>query len=143
MSAVTPAVRETVLYRAMNRCERCCEPLDLDGWYSLQHRRPRGMGGTKRLWVNEPPNLIALCGSATSPDGCHHWAESQRREAEAFGYLLAPRDDPSEVPFMDNDGTWWLLRDDTKVLLAPDGVFSDFTTADDIGRMLTTVGGSS
>jgi hypothetical protein len=63
--------------------------------------------------VNAPTNLIALCGSATSP-GCHAWAESQRATATALGYLCRMGDQPDEIPFMDIDGRWWLLADDTK-----------------------------
>lgn len=52
-------VRQVVLARAGQRCERCGERRPLD----LHHRLPRSRGGT-----HTAANLAALCGG---PDGCH------------------------------------------------------------------------
>jgi 5-methylcytosine-specific restriction enzyme A len=114
MTGPSREVRATVLERAQGRCERCRGPLDGPWGYSLHHRRPRGSGGSRQPWINAPTNLIAVCGSATSPGGCHYWAESQRTAATALGYLCRMGDQPDEIPFMDIDGRWWLLTDDTK-----------------------------
>lgn len=54
--------------------------------WSIHHRAPRGSGGTKRAWVNQPANLILLCGSGTT--GCHGNTESHRDRSIAEGFLL-------------------------------------------------------
>lgn len=107
---VTAKVRRLVLQRANDRCEVCYG--NLDGWdgYSLQHRIPRGMGGTKRAWINQPANLIAVCGSATT--GCHGHMESERLTAISCGWLLPSQSDPLTQPFRDVGGYWWLLDND-------------------------------
>lgn len=95
------AVRTAVLARAGDRCERCGHTLK-DPWrgYSLQHRRARGMGGSRRADTNSAVNLGALCGSATTPDGCHHWVESHPVEAAAEGWRVAQHEDPAAVPVL-------------------------------------------
>jgi hypothetical protein len=97
MSRVTEHVRETVLDRADQMCERCGKYLD-PFFYSLQHRRARGMGSSRRPDTNSPANLIALCGSATTPGGCHQWVESHPDEARAEGMRIGQRENPLEVP---------------------------------------------
>ena len=113
MSGVTLAVREIVLARDWFRCARCGRNV-LNGPYSLQHRRARGMGGSRREDTNQPANLITLCGHATSPDRCHLWAESHRDEARKAGFLLYQGQDPLEVPvetwrgviYLDHEGSF-------------------------------------
>ncbi len=100
--------------------------LDRDGWccvrcggalwgvrgveYSLQHRRARGMGGSRRGGTNAPQNLIGLCGSATT--GCHGWVESNRAEAESNGWAVKFNSDPLLVPVAHWErGLIWLLAD--------------------------------
>lgn len=39
---------------------------------SIHHRRAKGMGGTARVDVNDPGNLMLLCGDGVA--GCHGWA---------------------------------------------------------------------
>lgn len=95
--------RDTVLTRAGGLCELC-------GGYrasNIHHRRPRGMGGTKAQWINEPSNLLALCGSGTM--GCHGMIESNRAEAYDRGWLLRTGSVAEHTPFMDLEGDWWLL----------------------------------
>ena len=65
------------------------------------------MGGTKRVDVNLPPNLLVLCGSGTT--GCHGWIESHRTEGYDDGIILYDADDPAEKPYRDSTGTWWQL----------------------------------
>lgn len=86
-------------------CCACCGRTLSAGWrgldWSVQHRVPRGRGGT-----NNPANLILLCGSATT--GCHGDAESQRTVAYRRGYLVETGADPALVPVWYPDGRWLL-----------------------------------
>jgi hypothetical protein len=91
----TKEVREIVLDRARHRCERCGELLGMNMFYSIHHRIPRGMGGTDRTELNEPSNLLALCGSGTS--GCHGWVESHRSDSYGDGWLCYRNDDPRNI----------------------------------------------
>jgi 5-methylcytosine-specific restriction protein A len=111
-AGVTATTRARVLYRDGKRCQRCLRHLDVAGGdYSLQHRRARGMGGSKRPDTNGPSNLVSLCGSATSPDGCHHHVESHPDEALALGWRLRQNDVPAEIPVLVG-GTDWVLFDE-------------------------------
>lgn len=103
------ATRKAVIERAAGRCERCGKTITGD--YSIHHRKPRGMGGTKDPVANSPANLILLCGSATSPDGCHTTVERFRRSAMATGFIVARTADPSKVPVKRHDG-WVILNTD-------------------------------
>lgn len=95
MAAWTLAkARQAVLERSCGRCERCGRAL-YPGW-SCHHRRPRGMGGTKRIDAHSPANLAALCGSATT--GCHGEVESDRTAALKAGWLVRLNADPAAVP---------------------------------------------
>jgi hypothetical protein len=97
----------------MGRCERCRGPLDGVFGMSVHHRKPRGLGGGKgRPWINEPPNLLAICGSGTT--GCHGWVESNRTIALHRGLLLLTGWLPEQTPFQSTDGAWWLLLGDAK-----------------------------
>lgn len=104
-SGPTPKTRALVLDRAGQACERCWRPINSN--MSLHHRRPRRMGGTKRIDANQPQNLLVLCGSGTT--GCHGWIESHRTTGYADGILLYDLDDPAESPYRDAAGNWWLL----------------------------------
>lgn len=67
--------------------------------WSLHHRLPRGMGGTKTSSAIDADYLLVVCGSGTT--GCHGWLESHRAEAYRLGYLLrhtTPPTDPTTVP---------------------------------------------
>lgn len=83
------AVVDLVWERDGGSCARCGTGLSFAqrgvAW-SVHHRRPRGMGGTKQAWVNQPANLVTLCGSGTT--GCHGWIESNRADARLLGWLI-------------------------------------------------------
>lgn len=110
-STIPRDIAAMVVARDLHRCARCGDSITVRG-FSRQHRRPKGMGGSRREDTNLPGNLITMCGSATSPDGCHRWAETDRDEARAAGYLLYQGQDPLEVPvetwrgvlLLDHDG---------------------------------------
>ncbi len=116
----SPEQRAVVLWRAEGRCELCRVQLhDGDRWirpHSVHHRRPRRAGGDPRSSTNQPSNLLLLCGSATTPGGCHLLVESSRTTALANGWLLHADDDPAAEPvaitprrlrvLLDDDGNY-------------------------------------
>jgi hypothetical protein len=80
--------RAVVVERDCWACACCGTPIDV-GPYSMQHRVPRGGGGSSRPEINSPANLVTLCGSATSPGGCHIAAESRAQiDARSYGFWL-------------------------------------------------------
>ena len=93
-TGATDEVRMNVMARASFRCERCGSTL-MGVPVSVHHRRPRAMGGTKRLDTNYPSNLMALCGTGTS--GCHGWIEQNRQVAYEEGWLVRQHEEPSKV----------------------------------------------
>lgn len=102
-------VRFTVFYRANYRCEKCGGLEDMFGW-SVHHRVPRGMGGSRNEQLHLPANLILLCGSGVT--GCHGWVESYRDKARERGFLLTKVASAEEVPFIDDNGKAWKIFND-------------------------------
>lgn len=100
------ATRRLVLERDGGACAWCGRVVAEWG-YSLQHRRARGMGGTRRRDANSPANLVTVCGSATT--GCHGWVEAHPAEAERRGFRLRQWADPADVPVMYAGGAWFRL----------------------------------
>lgn len=85
----TPATVELVWVRDGGRCARCGIGLNRGARgtaWSVHHRRPRGMGGSRSAWVNEAANLLLLCGTGVT--GCHGWVESHRADARDLGWLI-------------------------------------------------------
>jgi hypothetical protein len=68
--------------------------------FSIQHRRARGNGGSRRPDTNQYQNLIGLCGSA---GGCNGWVESRRVAAREGGWAIRQSDDPLLVPVLHHD----------------------------------------
>ena len=99
-------------------CVRCGTHVggDSEG-RSVHHRQPRGMGGTSLPGAHRLSLLVLLCGSAST--GCHHWAESNRTEARAMGWLISKFEpsDPQTIPlrWADTDTTTCLLDDGQKI----------------------------
>lgn len=79
-------------------CGRQCVFADRSTGWSVQHRRARGMGGTRQPDANQPQNLIVLCGSATT--GCHGWVESHREAALLNGWAVKSNSDPLREPVL-------------------------------------------
>lgn len=97
-------MRDAVLARDSNTCQRCGRRLLLGVPYSLQHRLPRGRQGR-----NTMANLVAVCGSATTPGMCHDWMEHyDRPKATAEGWLVPSWDEvtPENWAVYRFDGTW-------------------------------------
>lgn len=100
-SNIPTKLRNAVLVRDGNRCQRC--GLSLYGRdYSLQHRDPRGMGGSKLR--HTMANLVALCGTATT--GCHGDVESFRNDAKRDGWLIPDGVTPEEWPVLRFEARW-------------------------------------
>lgn len=115
--------RLVIISRAGGSCEVCGQPVALidDGEvtpisaFSVHHRQPRGMGGSTVEDINTAPNLLLVCGSATSPGGCHQMIESQRALSYANGWLVQRPTNPADVPvlifagvrvYLTNDGRY-------------------------------------
>ena len=82
--------------RADGCCEVCGKPIR--GYdFSRQHRRARGMGGTRQGDANSLANLLLCCGSSTSPDGCHAEIEAHPAWAAGRGFRVGSWEDPAEV----------------------------------------------
>ena len=107
-----------VLARDGYRCVRCGTPIEGErgvAW-SVQHRRPRGMGGSRRADTNSSVNLLAVCGSGTT--GCHGHMESHRAEALMNGWLVRQAADPAGAAVLVEHGSRW-------VYLTPQGGYAE------------------
>lgn len=117
--------RIAVVAREQERCARCDGTLYGVYGYSLHHRQPRGMGGSKRNpHINLPSNFLAVCGSGTT--GCHGYIEQNRRWAYDAGFLVRRPLDPALIPVLGyrGGGTYPVWLDDEGHLLTtpPEGV---------------------
>lgn len=110
MSGFSKADVATIVDRDGAACARCGRAVDLHARgvaWSIHHRRPRGMGGSKNPAVNATTNGVVLCGSGTT--GCHGWVESHRDEARQQGWLVPQWRDPADVPVRSRRHGWaWL-----------------------------------
>lgn len=100
-----------VLARHGYRCTRCDMPIagERGRDWSLQHRRPRAMGGSRAEDTNAPQNLIPLDGSGST--GCHGHVESHRAEALTFGWLLPQGADPLQHAVLIEHGSRFVYLD--------------------------------
>ncbi|WNM74624.1 HNH endonuclease [Mycobacterium Phage Radiance] len=107
-----PEVKELIWERAHGRCERCNEYAS-DA--TAHHRRPRGLGGSRREDTNVASNGLWACGA------CHRWAESYRAQAFADGWLVRQTQSPIQIPVLYR-GQWVLLDDDGNTYRIPNPV---------------------
>lgn len=110
------AFRRGVLERDGTTCQRC--GVDVTGKFaSIQHRIPRGRGGSKR--TERVSNGVLVCGSATTPGGCHNWMENEQpKVAEKQGWCLPmnnPDINPEEEPILTIHGLVLLLDDGSRI----------------------------
>lgn len=83
----------------------------------IHHRRPRGIGGSRREDTNLPSNLLSLCAP------CHDYIESHRAEALENGWLLHQGVDPPSVAVLVAHGSRWVyLNDEAEYADNPVGV---------------------
>lgn len=91
-------------------CERCGHTITNDAFgYSVHHRIPRQMGGSKDPRISMPSNLLLLCGSGVT--GCHGAVESSRMLAFDAGWLVHRTSDPREEMVLYRDQWAWLDDD--------------------------------
>lgn len=62
------------------------------GGHAVQHRRPRGNGGTRRPETNGVQNLLLL------NTDCHEWVESHRSWSLKYGFLVPQSGVPAAQP---------------------------------------------
>lgn len=103
-------VVDVVWVRDEGSCARCRTGLSFTlrgSQWAVHHRRPRGMGGSRELWVNQPANLVALC------QACHEWVESHRGDARDLGWLVSRNAvyKSEDVPVTYWDGLTYRLDD--------------------------------
>lgn len=90
------------------RCVRCGHLFHWAG-FSRHHRHLRSHPYPR---LHEPSNLILLCGSGASENGCHQWVHEHRSEAETFGWIVSGFDEhPELVPVLTRQHGWVLLDD--------------------------------
>jgi 5-methylcytosine-specific restriction protein A len=99
--------KKILLARSKGLCEYCNKPVDTPQYH---HRRPRGMGGTKRTNSGDPENGVVV------HLHCHISIESDREQSLFSGFLVWQSHDPLTTPIVIN-GEWFLLNNDgTKTL---------------------------
>jgi hypothetical protein len=107
------SVRELVDERDDWTCA-CCGNSVWGRPYSRQHRVAKGMGGTSEAWKNRASNIVLLCGSATSPGGCHLACEQRDERMRELGFWLHSSQRPSLEPVAHaRYGLVYLLDDGT------------------------------
>lgn len=97
---ITQKLRKKIYDRDGWQCVACGIPVDL----TIQHRKNRGMGGSKSLDI--PENLVTMCGA-------HNQALEMNAEVAEIGrkngWKLRQWDDPAVIPVRYPDGISWLL----------------------------------
>lgn len=103
MAEFPPDVRAAIYQAGEGRCIGCGRA-DV----TAQHRRRRGMGGSRDPLISTPANGVPLCGSGTT--GCHGWTERHPIEAKRLGWALEVHEDQLVAPFWTRFG-WrrWTL----------------------------------
>ena len=100
--AFTEKTKRILVARCQGRCEKCGAPATVKEFH---HRRPRGMGGSRREDTAQFSNALVLHSS------CHRWIEMNREEAYKLGFLVPQHRLPAVVPVHLWDG-WYLLNPD-------------------------------
>ena len=100
--------KQLVRERSRDRCELCGVHCFVAHFH---HRRPRGMGGTRRKEASGAANCLLV------HPRCHAEIESSRERALANGWLVRQTDTPSLVPVKLWNGLQ-LLADDGSVVSA-------------------------
>lgn len=104
MAEFAPDVRAAIYQAGEGRCIGCGRA-DV----TAQHRRRRGMGGSRDPLISTPANGVPLCGSGTT--GCHGWTERHPLPAKLLGWALEVYEDQLEAPFYTRFGWRRWTRD--------------------------------
>lgn len=102
----TTKTREIIKHRANGSCEVCGMTLRI--YAQIHHRKPRGMGGTKRADSGSAANGLYI------HQKCHETIERNRTTGYRKGWLVHQGDDPVQVPVQLWYG-WHLLNEDGSV----------------------------
>lgn len=105
MTGFSKTVRDIVARRANGVCERCGSGAPA---YHIHHRRPRGIGGSKRQDTNQASNGLFVCLA------CHSAIESDRELSLWSGWLVRQGQEPFLVPVL-RMGEWVRLYDDGSI----------------------------
>lgn len=100
----TSETRAVIAARSASLCEICGGARAFD----THHRRPRGMGSTRRADSRTAAAGLHLCRD------CHRLAESHRRLAVLLGWLVPQGFDPATQPVLIR-GEWVRLGADGSV----------------------------
>lgn len=100
----TAETRALVAGRSGGLCETCSAAKAWD----YHHRRPRGMGGTRRSDSASPTACLHVCRD------CHNLLESRRNLATLFGWLVPSKFNPATQPVLYR-GEWAVLGEDGSV----------------------------
>jgi hypothetical protein len=124
--AEAPArARRLVFARAFGFCESCGVSV-IGRPYSIRPRVEQGAGAASRPGAGAVWNLSLLCGSATSPGGCHRLCEQRDQDMHDRGMWLRSWENPRLVPLwlVNPEGPRipvWLNDEGTYDLEAPPG----------------------
>lgn len=101
------AVRELVSDRSGGVCELLIPMVCAGMAQVMHHRRPRGIGGTRRVDTNLPSSALHIC------DACHrHLETSERGVARLNGWLVSQHASPVNVPVLYRGRVWLLLTNE-------------------------------
>ncbi len=107
---VPTGVRAAVLSRDSGFCARC--GINVSNIPSaVHHRRSKGMGGSRDYRINDPRNLVLVCGAGNEPTGCHGQIHSNPVQARDDGWTLRSLDDLDQ-PMRTVHGTRLTLNED-------------------------------
>lgn len=114
----SPKTVTIITNRDRGCCAWCGRPINGERGvdWSVHHRQPRGMGGTKARHANLPSAGVLLHGSGTT--GCHGLVETHRGRAIEAGFLVSRLgvQKPSAVAIQHAVHGYCWLGDDGSVL---------------------------
>jgi hypothetical protein len=101
-------IKQSIKERANGRCEICGMAAPHAQYH---HRRPRGMGGSRKMDTNQCANGMYL------HPHCHGIVEMNRKTSLMNGWLVPQHKEPIDQPVKRFDG-WWHLTHDGKLIPA-------------------------
>lgn len=120
----TPTIRWAIIRRDSDVngqpvCTWCGQAVRIEpGGYSLQHRRARGMGGSRLRDTGQAQNGCLVHGTGTT--GCHGYIESHPVEAAERGFRIRQTENPLTVPVRAWDGRVLFLTVDGRAIESTD-----------------------